>query len=180
MTWMWDRARRKVLYAAQRDGRLDFDEITFHVSRDHSIGCETANSWGVDNRFFVNIFIYIEIHSTSTDTTSIKRQSYSTLYNSCFFWMHGCSQQVVSEIRWKTNLHTIRHHGRRHPFALSWWWVWFRHYLDRTALLKNWECSNPLFLASMILAATACQGSFTSKFKRPWARQQWTIFGTNY
>lgn len=60
MTWMWDRARQKVPYAAQGQGRLDFDEITFHVSRDHSIGYETANLGRVNGRFFVYVLIYIK------------------------------------------------------------------------------------------------------------------------
>jgi hypothetical protein len=59
---MWDRARQKLpmKYAAQRHGRLDFDEITFHVSRDHSIGYETANSGGVNDRFYVYVLIHIK------------------------------------------------------------------------------------------------------------------------
>ena len=48
------------LHRDQRHGRLDFDEITFHVSRDHSIGCETANSGGVNDRFLVYVLIHIK------------------------------------------------------------------------------------------------------------------------
>ena len=97
---MWDRARQKVLDAAHGHGRLDFDEITFHVSQDHSIGCETAISLGVINIFFVYELIYTEfiIHQLIRLASEISvLKSYSKLNILEYIVPHNRSCQKSDE-----------------------------------------------------------------------------------